>query len=120
MSPPVLLLTHDSREARWIAQSVASKLNLVGIVLPDPAPRPPKQAWRRRVYTSFGPKAYEILAQSWRTLRKTPTERRVLRIERRLQRQAEKWLFEQHGGIEPEWPPDVDRKRVKRFNSPDT
>lgn len=120
MSPPVLLLTHDSREARWIAQALARELNLVGIVLPKPGPRPPKQVWRRRVYAGIGPTAYELLLKSYRTIRQSPTERRVLRIERRLQAQAKAWLFEQLNSREPEWPAAVERKRVQRFNSPET
>jgi methionyl-tRNA formyltransferase len=120
MSKRVLLLTHDSREARWLAQTLADELNLVGIVLPERSPKPPRQLWRRRVYNSLGPQAYENLVRAWRVIRKPLLERKLEKLERGLKEEAEDWLFGQFGSVEPAWPTQIQRKSFARFNAPET
>ncbi len=119
----VIVLTHDSPEARLIAEAIANACHVVGIVLEmsGPGARP------------GGPGPFGIKALAWRLLgqrlylwlrvqkarvERSGLERNVLRIERRLLRNARRELRRRLGRRKFSWPGGVPLYKTLSVNAP--
>jgi hypothetical protein len=108
----VIFLTHDSLETRLIAEAVASVCQLVGIVLevhtPVGGPGSPGLFGSKMVARRLlGQRLYLWLRTCKAQLERSGLERRVVRVERRLQRSARKDIRNRLGARKLSWPHGV-------------